>query len=173
MPPPKYVRIAFPIDAEDAEYLGVRVEYLWAEVVGKNCYRLDGIPLYAWNVSADDVVLAYAHADASIEQQIDDVPVLLFSRVRKRSGNATAHVMAIRGRDPSLPLRQDPSCRAMLALCDALARTDCLVEAVDRPPTYLLSISIPPTADRAEIEDLLDTGNLHEWIYNIQDHKRS
>lgn len=173
MSPPKYVRIAFPIDAEDAEYLGVCVEYLWAEMVGKNCYRLDGIPLYAWNVSADDVVLAYAHADASIEQQIDDVPVLLFSRVRRRSGNATAHVMAIRGRDPSLPLRQDPSCRAMLALCDALARTDCLVEAVDRPPTYLLSINIPPTADRAEIEDLLDTGNLYEWIYNIQDHKRS
>ena len=171
MPPENYVKIAFPIDEEDGAFFGVRVEYIWAEIVGKNCYRLDSIPFYAWNVAADDVVLAYPHTDASIVQESGGVPVLLFSRIRRRSGNITAHVLAIRDRDPSLPLRQDPSCRAMLALCDALVRTDCIFEGADRPPAYFLSINIPPTADRAEVEELLNKCNLYDWIYLIHDKK--
>ena len=170
MPSENFAKVAFVVDDDTREMFNVRVEYLWAEVLGNNRFRLDNIPFYADDAAADDIVEACVHSDDEITGSIDGVPVYLFMRVVEPSGNVTAHVVALAVRNQQIPLEEDPSYQPFIPLCDAIRKSDCIFEGADRPPCYSLAINIPPGADRAWLKAMLGEGVTRKhWVYYISD----
>lgn len=72
-------KVRFPLPAQDG---GLTGEVLWAEEVGRDRYRIENCPFFAYAVSLHDIVMAPA----------DRTGIPTFRRVLRKSGNRTIRV---------------------------------------------------------------------------------
>jgi hypothetical protein len=124
------VRVTFHLDPE--EWHGSATERLWAEPLGAGRYRLRNSPCYAFDVSAEDVVLAAEEADQ-----------LEFSSVLARGGHSTYRLMLGQGKE------------RFEAHWSHLQELGCSYE---QGPGSLLSVDVPPTSDIYDVYERLEDG---------------
>jgi len=141
------VRIRVPLDPPAGE-AGPADDWLWAEPLGSDRFRVESCPFFAYGVSRDDVV----HADV---EPGEEAPRL--GDVLEKGGHRTLR-MAL---DPSSELG-DAGVRALL---DRLLELGCTHEAL-RPK--LVAIDVPGEVDEGAVVELLqrlcdDGAALWEW----------
>jgi uncharacterized protein DUF4265 len=141
------VRIRVPLDPPPGE-AGPADDWLWAEPLGSDRFRVESCPFFAYGVSRDDVV------QADVEPG-DEAPRL--GGVLEKSGHRTLR-MAL---DPGAELA-DPGVKALL---DRLLELGCTHEAL-RPK--LVAIDVPREVDEGAVVELLqrlgdDGAVLWEW----------
>ncbi len=118
-----------------------RVETLWATPVGRDRYKLDNSPFYAYGVSWQDVIEARPEHEG-------DLPTLV--RVVKKSGNRTVRVVL----DP--PADQSEESATIL---EWLVELGCSYEGA---AAGFLSINIPPEVEMDTVCDSLNAAEL-QW----------
>jgi len=125
------VRVTFHLDPQ--EWHGSATERLWAEALGEGRYRLRNSPFYAFDVSAEDVVLAREEGGA-----------LEFSAVVARGGHSTYRLILTKGMDERFGAQWRP-----------LAALGCSYE---QGPGTLLSVDVSPTSDIYDVYEGLEDG---------------
>ena len=128
------VRIRVPIE-RSRDDPGPEADWLWAEPLGSDRFRVESCPFFAYGISRDDVVLA-------VEPRGGDAPRL--EDVMEKGGHRTLR-MAL---DPAAELSHRP----VQALLDALLQLGCTHEAL-RPK--IVAIDLPPQVDVAVVTGLL------------------
>ena len=131
------VRIRVPIERPDGD-AGPDADWLWAEPLGSDRYRVESCPFFAYGISRDDVVRAVgARGDA-------DAPRL--EDVMEKGGHRTLR-MAL---DPDAELSHGP----VQALLEKLLELGCTHEAL-RPK--IVAIDLPPEVDLGVVTELLQS----------------
>lgn len=121
------VRVVMPLDREPGER-GPEDEWLWAEPLGSERYRLESVPFFAYGLSRGDVV----HASEGDLPRVEDV--------ERKGGHRTLRVAL----DPNFDLER----AEVRALTDELTRLGCALETL---PPHLLALDVPPELDVAEV----------------------
>jgi len=121
---------------------GEQVETLWAVPAGRNLYRLDNSPFFAYRVSWEDVVQAEPDSDG----------VLCFSRVAEKSGNRTVRVITVGYETTSAEAKP---------FLDGIIALGCSYEGMQ---PRLISINVPPEVELKTVADYL-IGSAHNWEY--------
>lgn len=135
----EYVKLEIRTETEGDDE--VYVETPWAVRVGKNRFRLENSPFYAYRVSFGDIVEAVSQRGISS---------FLFKRVIEKSGNRTVRVIL----DPP----SDKS-RKSKKLLEKLVEMGCSYEGAN--PAYI-AVNIPPEVDLELVCDFLtETGQ--QW----------
>jgi hypothetical protein len=128
------VRIRVPIE-RSRDDPGPEADWLWAEPLGSDRFRVESCPFFAYGISRDDVVLA-------VEPRGGDAPRL--EDVMEKGGHRTLR-MAL---DPAAELSHRP----VQELLEALLELGCTHEAL-RPK--IVAIDLPPQVDVAVVTGLL------------------
>jgi hypothetical protein len=115
------VRIRVPLERSPGEP-GPPEDWLWAEPLGAERYRIESCPFFAYGISRDDVVRAAEGADGA--PRLDDVV--------EKSGHRTLRFAL----DPAVELTDGP----IQGLLEQLLETGCTHEAL-RPK--LVAIDVP------------------------------
>jgi hypothetical protein len=141
------IRIRVPLDPGH-EAAGPPDDWLWAEPLGSDRFRIESCPFFAYGVSRDDVVRA-------IEIAGEDAPRL--EDVVEKGGHRTLRLAL----DPGVELG-DGSVQGLL---ERVLELGCTHEAL-RPK--LVAIDVPPEVDVAVVAELLqalvsDRMLLWEW----------
>ena len=121
---------------------GDEMETLWAVHLGKNLYRLDNSPFFAYRVSWEDIV----------EAEPDENGVLCFSRMAVKSGNRTVRVI--------LETYETTSEQAKPFL-DGIIELGCSYEGLQ---PRLVSITVPAGIELETVADYLIASG-HNWEY--------
>lgn len=119
-----------------------RTEMITASTVGKNLYRLNSSPLFAYSVSLNDVVRASA----------GEGKLLRFKSVKEKSGNRTLRVIFSRYSTRSKEARP---------FLKEIKRFGCSYEIKQ---SHLLSINAPPEVELQRLADFLIEQGLW-WEY--------
>ena len=130
------VRIRVPIERSRGDP-GPEADWLWAEHLGSDRYRVESCPFFAYGISRDDVVRA-------VEPGGGDAPRLV--DVMEKGGHRTLR-MAL---DPAAELSHRP----VQALLEELLQLGCTHEAL-RPK--IVAIDLPPEVDVAVVAAILQT----------------
>jgi hypothetical protein len=120
-------------------------ESLLAFPLGRDLYRLDNSPWFAYGVSAEDVVEARAQEPGG---------ALVFVRVVEKSGNRTLRIHL------STPVHSEPEVFQHPTL-SYLLRLGCAVEGSS--PQYF-SVNVPPSVDFDAVCYHL-AGSTNQWEY--------
>jgi hypothetical protein len=128
------VRIRVPLERPDGED-GPPDDWVWAEPLGANRYRIESCPFFAYGLSRDDVVQAL---DAAGEEapRLDDVV--------EKGGHRTLRLAL----DPGAEL-SDGGVQEFL---ERLLEHGCTHEAL-RPK--LVAVDVPPEVDVARVAEVL------------------
>lgn len=137
--PESLVRIRVPLE-RGAEEGGPADDWLWAEPLGADRFRVESCPFFAYGISRDDVVKAAAAPS-------DEAPCL--QDVLEKGGHRTLRLAL----DPSTEL-EAPQVRQLL---ERLLELGCTHELL-RPK--IVAIDLPPDVDLPAVADLLQ--RLHE-----------
>ena len=124
-------KVLFRVPEDDGS---AQVETLWATALGKDEYRLENSPFYAYSVSWEDVV--FAPLDPAEDRAT-------FRRVVKKSGNRTVRVIF----DP--PVKDGNESDQVL---QGLVELGCSYEGANRG---YMSINIPPAVDLSAVRQYL------------------
>ena len=116
-------------------------ETLWAEPLGRNRYRLDNCPFFAYGVSCGDIVLARA----TVKSEFPD-----FVRIVKKSGNRTIRIIFKPAVNKS---------RKSMAVLEKLVEMGCSYEGAN--PSYIV-VNIPPKVDLAAVCEYV-TSTKQRW----------
>jgi hypothetical protein len=122
-----YVRLFVPLDWTGGE--GPEYEWLWAEPLGTNRYRVESSPFFAYGLSYDDVVLADPGGEG-------ENGVIRVGEVERKSGHRTLRVALDVGRDLDSPEVQK--------FLESLVEIGCTYEGL---PPKLVSLDVPPEID--------------------------
>jgi hypothetical protein len=141
------IRIRVPLEQAPGAS-GPADDWLWAEPLGSDRFRVESCPFFAYGVSRDDVVRAVA-TDG------EDAPLL--EDVVEKGGHRTLRLAL----DPAVELADG----AVQGLLERLLELGCTHEAL-RPK--LVAIDVPPEVDVAVVAELLqalvgDRTLLWEW----------
>jgi hypothetical protein len=141
------VRIRVPLERAPGEP-GPPEDWLWAEPLGSDRYRIESCSFFAYGVSRDDVVRA--------EDGPDGAP--RFDGVIEKGGHRTLRFAL----DPSVELSDGP----VQTLLERLLELGCTHEAL-RPK--LVAIDLPPEADLERAAEHLQAlaragALLWEWV---------
>lgn len=116
------LKLSFPLVQDEDGYPPVASEGLWAEDLGDRKFKIDNIPFYAPDLSADDIV----EAEPSPEG------VLTYARTIQRSSNSTIRVV----------LYEEGVRQAILG---ELQQLGCDYEVA--APTNLIAVNVPDATD--------------------------
>lgn len=128
------VRIRVPLDAPSGS-AGPAEDWLWAEPLGSQRFRVESCPFFAYGVSRDDVVRA-------TEAQGDEAPRL--EDVIEKGGHRTLRLAL----DPRIDLADG----AIQGLLERLLEMGCTHETL-RPK--LVALDVPPEVDVTIVVELL------------------
>ena len=109
-------------------------EALWATPLGGGTYRIENIPFSAYGLSLGDEVIASRGRNG-----------LRIARVARRAGHSTYRVLV--WPDVDVARADEMIGRVELAGC-----------GVERATQRWIAIDVPPSADRAQVLDLLEIG---------------
>lgn len=140
-PGPKYVKLHFRLEIED-DWPPAGVESLWAIDQGNGTVKLDNVPWFVRGVACGDVL-----APSS-----DEEGVLWAGDVVRPSENCTIR-LAVRRDGGSDASRQ--------SVLDAFRRLGVWGEGIQH--FGMVALDIPPTADLAQVQRLLNHGVAKEW----------
>jgi len=132
--PGGYVRLLVSLDRE-AEGEGPEDEWLWAEPLGSERFRVESTPFFAYGLSHGDVVRGR-----------EDGETARFSDVERKSGHRTLRVAL----DVDLDLER-PEVQRFL---DDLLGLGCTYEAM---PPKIVALDVPPEIDVSEVVTRLQT----------------
>lgn len=128
----EHVKIVFRLDKDADGYPPREFESMWAVPLGEGRYRLDNIPFYATEVSAEDVVTA-----SMVNGE------LLFERLLEEGGHSTVRLLCWNDGEIE-PVRT------------ALRNMGCSSELSDI--RGLIAVDIPPSVDYREVRKFLIDG---------------
>lgn len=128
------VKVAFELDESD--WHDVATELMWAEPLGKDRYRLENSPFYAYDVSWQDVVVA---KPSNLR--------LAFQSIAERGGHSTYRIILNKG----ITLQS----RKFKKLWGILEGLGCTFEGVNE---HLLTVDVPPQANIYKIYEILEQG---------------
>jgi uncharacterized protein DUF4265 len=148
---PETIRILVPLERyPEGDYPPFETETVWAHRVSGNQYRVDNIPFYAMNLSADDIV--------EVEPARTGGALAELKGVVKRGGHSTFRII----------VHQDEITKQdalFNKLRDALKKLGCSCE---RANNVLWAIDSPPSVNPGAIRELLDIGDeANLWGYEI------
>ncbi len=129
--PEALVRIRVPLEGD----AGPADDWLWAEPLGSDRFRIESCPFFAYGISRDDVVVASASAG-------DESPRL--EDVVEKSGHRTLRAAL----DPTVGVAH----ARVQDLLGRLLEMGCTHEAL-RPK--LVAVDVPPSVDLAAVVALL------------------
>ncbi|MGW4447202.1 DUF4265 domain-containing protein [Streptomyces sp. NPDC004682] len=133
-----YVKAYFRLEIED-DWPPAAVESLWAVDLGDDTVRLGNVPWFVRGVACGDVVVTEAGA------------------VVRRSENCTIRLIVLRG-GGSGPARQ--------SVINAFRGLGVDGEGIER--FGMVALDVPPTADLARVQRLLNHGVAKEW-WNMEE----
>jgi hypothetical protein len=145
--PEGFVRLVVPLD-EPPDKGGPEFEWVWAEPLGNDRYRVENSPFFAYGLSYDDVVRA-APDGPDAELQVQDV--------ERKSGHRTLRL--------ALDARFDIAHPEVRQFLDELLDLGCTYEGL---PPKLVALDVPPELDVAKVVERLqapfrDGVLLWEW----------
>ncbi len=126
--PGGYVRLVVPLDRE-GEGDGPQDEWLWAEPLGSNRFRIESTPFFAYGLSHGDVVRAGG---------APDLPHL--DEVERKSGHRTLRL--------ALDAEWELDRAEIRQLLDGLLALGCAYEAM---PPKIAAVDIPPDVEVGEV----------------------
>lgn len=132
--PETLVRIRVPLDRGEDE-AGPADDWLWAEPMGADRFRVESCPFFAYGISRDDVVRAAA-------APTEEAPCLL--DVMEKSGHRTLRLAL----DPGTDLEAPP----VRQILERLLELGCTHELL-RPK--IVAIDLPPEVDLPAVAELL------------------
>jgi hypothetical protein len=118
-------------------------ETLWATPVGRNLYRLDNSPFFAYGVSWDDVVEALPNKHQMLE----------YIRCVVKSGNRTVRVIFQAYRSTDAPAEK---------VLEGLQNLGCSYEGMQ---PRMISINVPPHVDLSAVTAFLSRHTGLQWEY--------
>lgn len=137
------VKVSFPL--EPGEWQDLEAESMWAKPVRPGEYRVENVPFYAYDVSAEDVV------DASPRDG-----VLTFTGVSERGGHSTYRLLLSDGISTNDP--------RFLTYWTQLQSMGCSHEGAN---SRWLAVDVPPDADIYKVYSLLEEGqNQGVWSFD-------
>jgi hypothetical protein len=147
----EYVRILVPLDREPGD-AGPEDEWLWAEPLGGNRFRVESAPFFAYGLSLGDVVRAAAPGDMP---RVD--------RVESKGGHRTLRIAL----DPDWDVDR-PEIQLVLG---ELRQMGCALDAL---PPKILALDVPPEVDVAAVVERLQIP-FHDgvWIWEWADPRPS
>jgi len=128
------VKVSFPL--EPGQWPDLEAENMWAEPVRPGKYRVENVPFYAYDVSAEDVV------DASPRDG-----VLTFTGISERGGHSTYRLLLSDGIST-----HDPR---FLTHWSQLQSMGCSYEGAN---SKWLAVDVPPRADIYRVYSMLEEG---------------
>jgi hypothetical protein len=128
------VRIRVPLDRPPGER-GPADDWLWAEPIGSDRYRIESCPFFAYGLSRDDIVRA-------VEAQGEEAPRV--EDVIEKGGHRTLRLAL----DPTAEI----SDRVAQSMLERLLELGCTHEAL-RPK--IVAIDLPPEVDVSAVAELL------------------
>jgi uncharacterized protein DUF4265 len=129
------VKIIF--DTDGNAWHGMTAERLWATPVGISLYRLENLPLYAYGISYQDVVVAREDAGGSLR----------FVSVQNRGGHSTYRVV----------LKEAATRSDFEMYWKPIEQFGCTYES-SRDPENIFAIDVPPSTDVYDVYPLLENG---------------
>ncbi len=132
--PGGYVRLLVSLEREPGGE-GPEDEWLWAEPLGSQRFRLESTPFFAYGLSHGDVVRA------SEEDQ-----AVRFDEVERKSGHRTLRV--------ALDLDHDLDRPEVRRFLDDLLAFGCTYESM---PPKIVALDVPPEVDVGEVVSRLQT----------------
>jgi hypothetical protein len=132
--PGGYVRLLVSLEREPGGE-GPDDEWLWAEPLGSERYRIESTPFFAYGLSHGDVVRAREEGDAR-----------RFGDVERKSGHRTLRVAL----DLDFELEQPPVRRIL----EDLLALGCTYESM---PPKIVALDVPPAVDVANVVARLQT----------------
>ncbi len=136
-----YVKVHFRLEIED-DWPPASVESLWAVDQGNGTARLDNIAWFVRDIASGDIVTA----------EPDEEGVLWAGQVVRRSENCTIRLIVF---------RDDGSATARQSVINAFHELGVRGEGIER--FGMVALDVPPTADLAEVQRLLNHGVAKEW----------
>ncbi|MCX5184346.1 DUF4265 domain-containing protein [Streptomyces sp. NBC_00268] len=136
-----YVKVHFRLEIED-DWPPTSVESLWAVDQGDGTVRLDNIPWFVRGVACGDVV--------AVEPDEEDVPWA--GEVVRRSENCTIRLIV---------LREGGTGAARQSVINAFRELGVDGEGIEQ--FRMVALDVPPTADLAKVQELLNHGVAKEW----------
>lgn len=123
------IKVALP------NHWAVEEEYLWAEPVGEDLYRIENIPFYAYGVNYQDIVTATPSKD--------DPSTLEIGTLKEWGGHQTMRLFF------SDKISQEDQEKLIAILAD----NNIIHQRAD---DYLIAINIPPGLDAGSVYDFLE-----------------
>ncbi|MET7778798.1 MULTISPECIES: DUF4265 domain-containing protein [Streptomyces] len=136
-----YVKVHFRLEIED-NWPPASVESLWAVDQGDGTMRLDNIPWFVRGIACGDVV--------AVEPDEEDVPWA--GEVVRRSENCTIRLIV---------LREGGTGAARQSVINAFRELGVDGEGIEQ--FRMVALDVPPTADLAKVQGLLNQGVAKEW----------
>ena len=121
-------------------------ETMWAQHVEGDIYKLDNVPLLAFGVALNDTLVA-------TPSTIHRWPV--FREVLEHSGHSTYRILVPRDRDLS----------SAEAAWKGLEQLGC---GREKSSDYHWAVTVPPEADRASVDKILDDG-VSGLVWHVED----
>jgi hypothetical protein len=128
------VRIRVPLERQEGEP-GPAEDWLWAEPLGSERYRVESCPFFAYGISRDDVIRAEG-------PPVGDAPSL--GDVLEKGGHRTLRLAL----DPEVELASGP----VQGMLERLLELGCTHELL-RPK--IVAIDLPPEVDLPVVAELL------------------
>lgn len=124
------LKLNFPLEQDEDGYPPFASEGVWAEDLGDGRLKIDSIPFYVQDLSADDIVEATPGPEGG----------LVYVRTIQPSSNSTLRVILYEedAREQLLNSLRDLGCDYEIAV-----------------PTTLIAVNVPAAADVAQLLDLL------------------
>ncbi|MEV6513260.1 DUF4265 domain-containing protein [Streptomyces sp. NPDC051642] len=136
-----YVKVHFRLEVEE-DWPPASVESLWAVEQGDGTVRLDNIPWFVRDIAFGDIVTA----------EPDEEGALWAGQVVRRSENCTVRLIVF---------RDDGSAAARRSVINAFRELGVSGEGIEK--FGMVALDVPPTADLAEVQRLLNHGVTKEW----------
>ncbi|MEU0787168.1 DUF4265 domain-containing protein [Streptomyces sp. NPDC006173] len=136
-----YVKVHFRLEVED-DWPPASVESLWAVDQGDGTARLDNVPWFVRGVGCGDIVAT----------ETDDEGVRWAGEVVRRSQNCTIRLIVF---------RDGGSAEARQSVINAFQELGVDSEGMER--FGMIALDVPPGADLAKVQRLLNHGVAEEW----------
>lgn len=136
-----YVKVYFRLEVED-DWPPASVESLWAVDQGDGTARLDNTPWFVQEIACGDIV----------EVEPDEEDVRWAGAVVRRSENCTIRLIV---------LREGGSGAARQSVINAFQELGVDGEGIEH--FGMVALNVPPAADHAKVQRLLNHGVAQEW----------
>lgn len=136
-----YVKVHFRLEVKD-DWPPASVESLWAVDQGNGTVRLDNIPWFVRGIACGDIVVV----------EPDEEGVRWAGEVVRRSENCTIRLIV---------LRDGGSGAARQSVINTFQQLGVDGEGIEQ--FRMVALDVPPTADLAQVQRLLNHGAAKEW----------